>query len=201
MDKKKTAILTLKVATGYYALGKASSGLKGSVGRLKSLLSLSGNKQFPCNRGEYKYTVYTPFLYQYGREEAGVFIPEGSGPIEEINNAPKDKIVLKGAFMGDNNFKELLESTFTEEQIKSMVGGFELSMTIFAIGSVVIILSSLLFVLFGMLLGPLLSLSIAIAAASHSIKNAVLADRLIHKSMTGWRESLSTRGLRGFFKL
>lgn len=191
MDKKKVAMTALKVTSGYSAIARTVSGIKESAGRLGSLTSLF--RKPPVIRNGAHYVVYTPFLFQYGRIENGIFMPDGVAENKDDIPSGDGITYFKGAYFAGNDFGEMIGSLFTPAQIEEMIDGAGLRKSLLAMGAATIIVIAFLFAAFGKPVG-LASLPAAGLLLTFAIRNGIYAERLQRRQMIGLADYFKTYG-------
>lgn len=191
IDKKKAAITVLRYGSGFEAAARTVTGIKESFGRLGSLLMLIKGNANSVDRGNNRYVVFSPYLYQYGRIEDGNFLPEGT--VSDVGEVPPGYAWYKGAYFTGNDFGELIAGVFTAEQIAEMISGADIRKALLIIGAATILALSVMFAAFGKWYG-LASLPAVLALVSFAIKNGVYAARLRSRKMIGLSDYFREHG-------
>ena len=207
MEKKKTAVAAVKVASGYYAISRTAGEIKENGGRFWGSIKgtfLKSATPKPVNSGDFKYRVYTPFLFQYGSivENAGVrnFVPEGQ--VDDASKIPKNedgsrKMFFEGAWFVGDDFAEMMDSAFTPEQQTRSIKDYNLRKNLYLIGAATIVALCVLFALFGKIYG-LFSLPAAIVLTVFALRNGINAETIKSKSITSIGDYMKKRGILGW---
>lgn len=184
----------LKLGTGYSAAARTAAGIKESAVRLKSLENLI--KPSPQNlQSDGKYTVFSPYVYQYGEKEIvdgkEIFKPEGV--VDRLEEVPPGKAFFKGAYFCGDDFAWLIDNVFTEEQRKEMIRGAEINRLIMQVGAISIFIVILMFVVSGYFYA-LFSLPVVFLLLVYSVKYGIYIETLKAKEIMDFSGYFSRKG-------